>query len=196
MYTLRFTIRSSQCRWFWHPEIHIHNIYIYEYDICKHVNSHNIVFIWIYLERFGESGMSTNVFRITISVVTTVCNSRCLTWKDSFYLNNLYNIYTTWKGSMAIATPISLGLSGPLQIATFWEWLAIYFHVRVYTFKQFDTTFRILVTSSCFMMFYALHKTSIYSLRVMVQGLWLSECSRHARGRQYIGRCRNYVGCN
>ena len=38
----------------------------------------------------------------------------------------IFSMYTTWKGSMAIATPTSLGWSWPLTFRhRTWEWLAI-----------------------------------------------------------------------
>ena len=53
--------------------------------------------------------------------------------KAKYELSREKLFFPTWKGSMAIATPISLVLvyHGPLEITTFWEWLAIYFHNSV-----------------------------------------------------------------
>ena len=47
-----------------------------------------------------------------------------------------YEIYTTWKGSMASHSHV-LVYHGPLQF-TFWEWLAIYFHYGVLSVFHFS----------------------------------------------------------
>ena len=49
--------------------------------------------------------------------------------KMSFFLvfwNDLYHLKSRWRNSDVLV------YQGPLQIATFWEWLAIYFHYGVY----------------------------------------------------------------
>ena len=67
--------------------------------------------------------------------------------------------YTTWK--VDGATP----MSGPLQIATFWEWLAIYFHYGVVDLSRFHPTH---ISQNPFFYRHTLGQTMTGSQRIML----------------------------